>query len=139
MMLMVMALALTGSCAAVPPAEESRLLETIRDACNKRDKAAILALVCWDHAAGKDRQAASEFVDDLLSRPVKSVNYLLLGSMKPPGYTRDGVLHAPNLVITHEVEIEYEDVPELPSREAESFYCGEKEGKLMIIILTPCL
>lgn len=118
------------------PDEEARFLKAVQDAYASRDKDAIIALTCWDRVSDKHKALAPKVLDHALSRPIKSVQYCPLDLSEPQTYTNDGVTYGPNLLISKEIEIQYEDAAGQPQMRSV-IYAGEKDGKLMIVNLAP--
>ena len=119
---------------AATPEEEARFLSALREACLKKDQAALVALSNWDRVPPDIKKRTIDGMAHLFKDPIKSVDCEPLGDSPATTRTINGVICAANLPVTKRVAIQY-DLKEGSS--SGSPLVGEKDGKLLIVNLAP--
>lgn len=132
--IIVSTLLLLGTvCYGATPEEETRFIEAVRSAFAKKDKDALQVLSCWDRVTEKYKSLAAKDSEYLFGRPIKLIEYRPAEPADSREYTRDGVTYAPNLKITKRIQIDFEGDPKISAVKV----VGEKDGKMLFVILAP--
>jgi hypothetical protein len=113
---------------AATPQEESRFLDSVRDAYTKKNIAAIMELYCWDDVDPQFKLNYPVFHNCF--HDVLSVSYVTNFVYRPDS-TNTGVPFIPNLKPVKKIEIVFKVKPPADSSLME--FAGEKDGKLMLV------
>jgi hypothetical protein len=119
---------------AATPEEEARFLSALREACLKKDKAALAALSNWDRVPPDIKKLTIDGMAHILNDPIKSVEYGSLDDAPAPTRTINGVTYTANLPVTKQITIQYDLKV---GNSTGQLLVGEKNGKLMIVNLAP--
>jgi hypothetical protein len=131
----VITLLATSICNAASPEEEAKFLASVRAAISDKNKEAYMALHCLDRVTDEQKASVARDAEFLFSKTFQVFEIRDLDPSRPKELTRDGVRYSPNLESTKMLYMEY--TSELNTKAKIQKNIGEKDGKMMLVILVP--
>jgi len=122
-------------CNAATPEEEEKFLEAIRAAIAKKNKEAYIALHCLDRAADEQKASLAKNAEFVFSKEFQVFEIRDVEPSRPKELIRNGVKYSPNLEATKMLHLEY--TSELNTIAKIQKNIGEKEGKMMLVLMVP--
>lgn len=131
----IITLLATSICNAATPEEEAKFLASVRAAISDKNKEAYMALHCFDRVTDEQKASIARDAEFLFSKNFQVFEIRKLDPSRPKEITRNGVDYSLNLEATKMLYIEY--TSELNTKAKIQKNIGEKDGKMMFVIMAP--